>query len=384
MKNIILFTNILTPYRISFYDKLNEYFREKKFEFKVLVMSRSESNRHWNYEDYERDYTVLLRGKQIKVLGYVLNFNPDLPSVINKLSPSIVLAAGSYIHPSFWMLIKICQSQKTPLFFWSESHINTERCYGKIKIYIREKIRSIIYKKMDGFLYAGKLSKEFIVKYCNDNAKFIFLPNLIDDNFYGKKILSNNECRKLKNSYNVDEKTKIFLCPARLSTDKGIMPFLELLSGVSTVVKYKIIIAGDGEQRKQIEQFIDENRLNVQLVGYKGQKEMRELYQIADGFILPSIVDPNPLTCIEALWSGLPLLVSSHVGNYPEVVCESNGMVFSYDDDYQARKIIKRFIEQNDEWYSVAQKTSIELAQNRYNSVHETKRVCEEIIKCIK
>lgn len=384
MKNIVLFTNILTPYRISFYDKLNECFHKNEIKFKVLVMSRTESNRHWNYEDYQRDYTMLLKGKQITVLGYTLNYNPDLVSVINDLNPSIVLAAGSYIHPSFWILIKICKRNEIPLFFWSESHINTERDYSKLKILIREKIRSTIYKKIDGFLYAGKLSKEFILKYCNNDAKFIFLPNLIDNEFYGEKVLSDNKRSELRKNYSINEKTRAFLCPARLSKDKGIMPFLKLLSNTSIVMDYKLIIAGDGEQWNEIEQFISAKKMNVQLVGYKGQSEMRELYQIVDGFILPSIVDPNPLTCIEAMWSGLPMLVSEHVGNHPEVICKDNGMVFSYEDDNQAQAIIKRFIEASEDWYKTAKEVSNHMAHSRYDSTHETNRVCEEIVEFIK
>ena len=38
--------------------------------------------------------------------------------------------------------------------------------------------------------------------------------------------------------------------------------------------------------------------------------------------ILPSLSDPNPLSCIEACWSANPLIVSEHVGNNPEIITE--------------------------------------------------------------
>lgn len=47
---------------------------------------------------------------------------------------------------------------------------------------------------------------------------------------------------------------------------------------------------------------------------------MIELYSISDVFVLPSISDANPLTCIEALWTELPLFISENCGNYPEVI----------------------------------------------------------------
>jgi glycosyltransferase involved in cell wall biosynthesis len=44
--------------------------------------------------------------------------------------------------------------------------------------------------------------------------------------------------------------------------------------------------------------------------------------------LLPSLRDPNPLSVIEALWAGLPLLISDRCGNWPEAVEQGvNGWV---------------------------------------------------------
>jgi glycosyltransferase involved in cell wall biosynthesis len=56
---------------------------------------------------------------------------------------------------------------------------------------------------------------------------------------------------------------------------------------------------------------------------------MLTLYAQADGFCLPSLSDPNPLSVIEALWAGLPLLLSTKVGNHPECLEQGkNGFAF--------------------------------------------------------
>ena len=39
-------------------------------------------------------------------------------------------------------------------------------------------------KKYDGFWYAGELSREFITKYAIRDAKYCFVPNLIDESIY--------------------------------------------------------------------------------------------------------------------------------------------------------------------------------------------------------
>ena len=50
---IVLYTNILTPYRKYFFDTLFEQCRQKNIQFTVLVMAETESNRLWRYEEYQ-------------------------------------------------------------------------------------------------------------------------------------------------------------------------------------------------------------------------------------------------------------------------------------------------------------------------------------------
>ena len=206
------------------------------------------------------------------------------------------------------------------------------------------------------------------------------MPNLIDDKYYLKKNIENNEKSRILKRYNIINYKKIFICPARLSNDKGLMPFLNLLVRIKTKTNYVLLIAGDGELFNDLQSFINKHKLSVKLIGFQTQNDMRKLYLVADGFILPSIVDPNPLTCIEALWSGLPILISNLVGNGPEVVeSGNNGYIFKYDcpDNIQ---IIKKFIDATEEWNNNACRVSLLKANELYNSNNQVEYIMNEII----
>ena len=354
--------------------------KKAKIDFHVLVMSITEENRNWNYEEFSRDYTILLSGKQIKVGSYVLNINKGISKVIDSLNPDFIIAAGSYIHPSIWKLISIKSKYHFCIFFWSESHLNIKRNYGKLKLFIREQIRKRIYQKFDGFIYAGKLSLMFIQKYCRKEAGMIFMPNLVDDCFYSTRVVSNEEKKAIRMNMQISDKEKIFICPARLSNEKGLIPFLKLLAKCEINSDFYLLIVGDGVLKNELQMLIDQNRLPVILVGHKQQNEIRKLYQIADGFILPSIGDSNPLTCIEALWSELPLLLSEHVGNSPEVINESqNGYIFSYNNQQESIEKIIKFIDADEKWIANARDVSLKIAKKNFNSSIEVNRVIKEI-----
>ncbi len=138
-----------------------------------------------------------------------------------------------------------------------------------------------------------------------------------------------------------------------------------------------MLIAGEGEERDNIRK--EAVGLDVRLLGYRSEKEVADLYAVSDIFVLPSLSDANPLSCIEAAWSGLPLLVTKHVGNYPELVKEGmNGYVISYARKEEAVKKIETLIDNSMEWYQKAGRASVQIAGRWYSSAETSRRIIED------
>ena len=143
------------------------------------------------------------------------------------------------------------------------------------------------------------------------------------------------------------------------------------------------MVAGSGLLEDYLKARAKELAIDAYFIGPKKQEEIAYLYKNTDIFVLPSLSDPNPLTCAEALWSKKPLLVSNHVGNYPEVIKQGeNGFMFSYTDKENAVEIIEEMISKSDQWRVQAGEKSYELAQSIYNSSAVVKRVRKELCEC--
>lgn len=378
--NVVLVSNILTPYRKIFYDKLYEIFKENDINFNVIVMADTEPNRKWKYDDYKSNYTKKLKSKSITLKGIYIHINTDIEKTLTNINPDIIIAGSSYLSPTIWRLISLKSRYKYKLYYWNESHLYEKRDYNKVIFKIREDMRKFIFKKFDGFWYAGEYAKELIQKYCKEDKEMIFVPNLIENTkFYKANEFSEDEKNKIKNKLNIERNKFIFICPARLSEVKGIDKFIEKYKGCRNKNNATILIAGEGELKERIEEMIRRYNLDIRLLGYKNEDEMIELYAIADCFLLPSLSDPNPLTCIEALWSGLPLLVSNHVGNSPETIIKGiNGYVFNYNED-NFLNIIENMIDSSQEWISNAKINSLKIAKNTYDCEKEVKRIVNQL-----
>lgn len=333
--NLVVYTNILTPYRKYFFDLLHQYCTNSGNEFHVIVMAETEKNRSWIYEDFKDKYTILLHGSTISYGNIYVHLNMGLKRQLKKLSPDIVVCAGSYLCPGVWNVTRWKRKLGYRCIYWSESHLNEKRNYSKLKLSIREAIRSLFYKRYDGFWYSGELSKQFVQKYTNKrDINYFFVPNLVEEEKYRQaSIISQKEKKCLREKYQIELDQTVFICPARLSPAKGLLEFIDIYSLCFNKKNGTILVAGDGELKEKIKSKAKENKIDLRLLGSQSQERMVQLYSMADVFLLPSISDPNPLSCIEALWSGLPLLISNHCGNYPEVVKQGcNGYVFSYED----------------------------------------------------
>ena len=383
MKPIVLITNILTPYRATFYSQYFNACKKYGIKFHVLCMAETEPERNWHYSEYSSSFTTLMKGKTFNVFGIMTHYNPQTLEYIKKLSPDILLMAGSYMFLSNWIAIFRKSTLNCPIIYWNESHKNSIRTYNKLSLKIREIIRKIILKRIDGFWYGGKMSLDFVKDYASQNAKFYFMPNLIENTLYETVAQTTEEERnQIKQSLQIESDKVVFICPARLTFVKGIHTFMDLLYKASNKNKCTILIPGDGDMENQLKEKAKELALDIRFLGYKEQSEMIHLYKAADIFLMPSLSDPNPLTCIEALWCGLPLLISTHVGNYPEVIKEGlNGFVFDYNNPKEAIQKIEKTISQPQIWRNSAKIISNEIAQSTYNPKTVIDNSIEQLIK---
>jgi L-malate glycosyltransferase len=95
----------------------------------------------------------------------------------------------------------------------------------------------------------------------------------------------------------------------------------------------RLILVGEGEERNAIEELIQKLDLsaNVRLLGLRS--DVDRLLAAADVFLLTSISEGIPLTLIEAMAAGVPV-VSTNVGGVPEVIEDTQtGLLAPAGDD---------------------------------------------------
>lgn len=151
-----------------------------------------------------------------------------------------------------------------------------------------------------------------------------------------------NRCIK-KNNY---KKTNKIIHIGRFSEQKNHKELVDIFAKCLFFdSSLKLILIGDGENKDQILNYCKEKQIleNIEFLGL--QDECYKYLTDADMFVMPSKWEGMPITIIEALGTGLPI-VAYPVGGIPDMIEENiNGFLPENADEF-VKDIIK--LEKND------------------------------------
>jgi glycosyltransferase involved in cell wall biosynthesis len=151
---------------------------------------------------------------------------------------------------------------------------------------------------------------------------------------------------------NLDLRKPLFLFVGNLIPRKGLHKLLEACSLLkdSGHSDYTLVIAGDGDQRQELEAFVRSQNLNeqVQWLGRVDYEKLGFYFQAADVFVFPTLEDVWGLVAVEAMLFGLPILCSKWAGAAELVAEEKNGYVFDPDDSAKLAELMLKFIDTPD------------------------------------
>ncbi len=136
--------------------------------------------------------------------------------------------------------------------------------------------------------------------------------------------------RSLRQKYNIPTEEPIILFVGSGYERKGVPQLLHAASQLKTL--YHLWIIGKDSTKKYLK-MAQELGIGNQVTFWGKQSNVEKFYAAADFFVLPTLYDPFPSVALEAMASGLPIVVSKTCGAAEVIRPGQEGFILSEQDD---------------------------------------------------
>ncbi|MGM8215067.1 glycosyltransferase family 4 protein [Bacillaceae bacterium W0354] len=213
--------------------------------------------------------------------------------------------------------------------------------------------KALLEKERQAFLASSQVvTVDYRIKnYVKDLSGIdaVRIHNFIDiDSFVPKT----DERASLREKYGVSENLFILFVPRRLTKKNGVIyPVLALPKLIEDIPNVRLVYAGDGSERDQIERLAREHGVSdyVELLGDIPHEKMTDYYGMSNVTLVPSchsdgVEEATSISALEAMGSGVPV-VASKVGGLKEIVIDGETGILTEekDPDGLARSIKRLF-----------------------------------------
>lgn len=178
-------------------------------------------------------------------------------------------------------------------------------------------------RRFSAFLAIGKASRRFYIASGIAPERIFDAPYSVDNaRFAAEADRLRPQRNELRRAWQVPGDGFCILFAGKLQAKKRPLDLLDALEQARrTRSDLRLLIAGSGELEPVLRERARERRLPVTFAGFLNQTEMPRAYAAADALVLPSDAGETwGLVVNEAMASGVPAVVSDHVGCREDLV----------------------------------------------------------------
>ncbi len=301
-----------------------------------------------------------LSGSETKELGSKID-STDLESQLHFYSPDILIVYG-YSQPLQRKAMKWANSNGVSVCMISDSELRTPR--NLLKRFIKRFALPKLYRKVDLFFTVGDANEAYLRHYgINDNRMIrCFFP--IDIEHYNSVLFNSKTLRlQTRKELKIPTQHKVVLCVGKLVPWKR---QLDLVLASNTLQGKRddvtIILAGSGSDEENLRRICkNEGPGGVIFAGFIPPKTLPEFYCAADVYAHCSEHEPHSLAISEAIYCGLPVVLSDRCGSYgpsDDIRPGFNGFVYRCGDVDNLTQQLEFIINSNEIRYEMSKRST--------------------------
>lgn len=200
---------------------------------------------------------------------------------------------------------------------------------------ILRRLIKFVLKRADYVLVVNQTLKDKVLELGINQDKVYITPNAVDVEKF------NPQKRELPSDMKMSADKPVLLFVGNLVFQKGVKYLLEAKKLMKNDAE--LLVVGDGPLRQELVMKVKDDGIpDVVFVG--ARRDVDQIMPSADVFVLPSISEGFPITILEAMASGLPV-VATNVGGISEVMNEEVGIMLNPSSPMELARALDKILE---------------------------------------
>lgn len=191
---------------------------------------------------------------------------------------------------------------------------------------------SMLYHGPDYFIAPSQKAKDYLRQVMKITKPIEVIPTGIELEAFMRPCLKPAERQHIRLKWGLKGDELLLMFAGRIGKEKSITTIFEALTHLRNFSpRIKLLVVGSGPQLAYLKSLALRRELEERIIftGYIQYDDMPKMYQAADIFVMPSVSETQGLVTVEALASGLPIIVRKDPASLDIIGGGKYGLVFN-------------------------------------------------------
>lgn len=317
---VLFITNCPAPYRVKFFNELSRY-----CDLTVAFEMQNARNRdaEWTSEEQYQFCPIFLKSLYQKQEGA---FCPEIKTYIQEFKKDVIVVGG-YSTPTGMYSIIYMKMHQIPFV------LNSDGGIIKSDSLIKASVKRFFIGSASAWLSTGNRCAKYLVHYGACESQIYTYP-FTSIRQCDIKNVGVEQKKQLRRQLGISEK-KVILYVGQFIERKGLDVLLKVCWNMTDTA---LVLVGGTDVSAFLPKTDSKQKVHIYVEGFKTETKVREYYQMADVFVLPTREDIWGMVVNEAMCYGLPVITTDHCNAGLELIQDGiSGFVVGVNDESQLK-----------------------------------------------
>jgi glycosyltransferase involved in cell wall biosynthesis len=270
----------------------------------------------------------------------------SLASALDELDPEVVVVYGFNRWVSRFGLVW-AGLRRRPLVYLSDSEDRGVRTTARPVTALKRVLASFVLRRPDRVFAVGDANEQFYLRRGVHPGRLVRVPFPIDrEAFTDLDGRAAAQASALRSEHGL-EGSRVVLSSGKLVPRKRQGDLVAALARSANRTGTVLVLLGTGPDQDALRDAAGRSGIRLVMPGFVRPAELLPWYLLADVYAHVSDFDPHPLAVSEAVYSGLPVIVSDRTGSWgpsDDVIPGLNGLVVPTGDVAAITEAIDRML----------------------------------------